>query len=336
LESGLKAEKEQTTDAEELLALSCLKPEAAPVFFSLVKRAPAALELVRTNPVLFALLAFDLSQREMPDEDIVELLGRKKRELVGFLGGIGREAGVRFMERFEVPGNYREFERTVARISDEELMKQSFARPLREVFKARRYFEAAPELREIRAFHAELSESTRTIGPSATARLLTEIQTLGRLQGRDFSGEIARSKNGAALDALYQRLIALVHESAPELLLELPSYPRKFPRAPIGEWPTIVQIVDEGELQEEARAMNHCALTMVHEFLKGDAFLFRVLEPERATLKIKKAGHRLVIEELKLVNNDEPSQATYAAVEEWLDGSARIASSPRRPEGERG
>lgn len=327
----MKAEKEQTTDAEELLALSCLKPEAAPVFFSLVKRAPAAIEFVRTNPVLFALLAFALSRKKMPDDDVVALLGCKKRELVGWLGGIEREAGVKFVERFQVPGSYREFERTIARISDEELMQKSGSRPLSEVFQARRYFEAAPELREVRAFQAELSESTRTIGPAATARLFSEIKDLGRLLDRDCSEEVARSKNGTALDALYQRLIALAHETAPELLQKVPTYPRKFPRAPVVESTTILQVADEGELREEARTMNHCALTMVDEFLKGDAFLFRVLEPERATLKLKKQGFRLVVEELKLENNDEPSPVTYAAVEAWLDGPAQSPGPTRSP-----
>lgn len=319
----MKADNEQSTDAEELLLLSCQKPDAAPVFFSLVQRAPASIELVRTNPVLFALLAFRISQVTLKDDEIAALLFRKKRELVGWLGGIEREAGVKFVERFEVPGSYREFERTMERISDEELMKQSASRPLSEVFQARRYFEASPELREIRAFNAELSENSRTIGPAATARLLAEIQAIGRSLGRDLSQEVARSKNGAALDALYQRLIIEVHDTAPELLAELPSYPRKFPRAPVFESATIVQIADEQELHFEARAMNHCVATMVHEFLKGESFLFRVLEPERGTLKLKKNGHRLVVEELKLAENHEPSQATYAAVEEWLGGALR-------------
>lgn len=313
-------QKEPSTDAEELLALSCLKPEAAPVFIALVQRAPAALQLVRKNPVLFSLLAFRVSQEELHDEELERLLGLKKRDLVGWLGGINQEAGVKFIERFEVPGNFREFERTMRRIGDEKLLQQSAHRPLSEVFQARRYFEASPELRDLRAFQAELSERTRTIGPPAAARLITEIRELGELLGRDLSSDMARCMHGAALDELRQRLITEVHACAPERLGELPTYPRKFPQAPVRPSATIIPIRDEHELHLEGREMNHCVATMVHEFIEGQAFLFRVLEPERATLKIKKKGYRLTLEELKLANNEEPSKTTYAAVEAWLGG----------------
>ncbi len=316
----MKAERHEPTDAEELLALSCQRPEAAPVFISLVKRAPAALQLVKTNPVLFSLLAFRVSQLDLSENELGDLVRRKKRELVGWLGGIEQEAGVKFIERFEVPGTYGEFERTLRRISDEQLLRESASRPLSEVFQARRYFEAAPELRDVRAFTAELSEATKTIGPPATSRLIAEIRKLGELLGRDISAEMVRCHNGAALDELRQLLIVELYDSAPDKLARLAGYPREFPRAPVAASTTILPVLNEHELHVEGRAMNHCVATQVHEFLEGQAFLFRVLEPQRATLKIKKQGYRLVVEELKLAGNEEPAPATYAAVELWLSG----------------
>ena len=47
--------------------------------------------------------------------------------------------------------------------------------------------------------------------------------------------------------------------------------------------------------------------------------LYRVLWPERATLRLSKAGERWRIAELRCHRNQEPSPETFEFVKTWLD-----------------
>ena len=73
------------------------------------------------------------------------------------------------------------------------------------------------------------------------------------------------------------------------------------------------------ELHIEGDEMDHCIVTYLDELYFGDIFVYKILEPERATLAIVKNQGKWSIKELSLKSNKSPSKRTRAQVEQWLE-----------------
>ena len=72
------------------------------------------------------------------------------------------------------------------------------------------------------------------------------------------------------------------------------------------------------ELILEGRTMHHCAAVYAQAIYKGTSYIYKVLEPERATLEIDTRGHKPTLLQLKLACNKEPDYNTYQTVQKWL------------------
>jgi hypothetical protein len=73
------------------------------------------------------------------------------------------------------------------------------------------------------------------------------------------------------------------------------------------------------DVHEEALIMGHCVLDYVWDALEGRVALYRVLQPKRATLCLRRSPSGVWgIDELRQRNNYSPGAATRDAVETWL------------------
>ena len=91
-----------------------------------------------------------------------------------------------------------------------------------------------------------------------------------------------------------------------------------FPSTPLPGIDAIRPINTGGALVEEARSMGHCVLRYAERVAEGKSYLYRVLNPERATLLIAYRITDWCIEELAGVRNQAVSPATKEVVESWL------------------
>ncbi len=126
-----------------------------------------------------------------------------------------------------------------------------------------------------------------------------------------------------------RQLIAL-HDSVVEQFNQVMSTPKQkmaFPPPPVRGCRHIQPITDAYQLLEEGRMMRHCVGSYGQVILKGESYIYRVLEPERATLELDTTRSKAVIRQVKLKCNDPPSPETIAAVQQWLDDHYRRSSS---------
>ena len=92
------------------------------------------------------------------------------------------------------------------------------------------------------------------------------------------------------------------------------------PKPPIPGSKSIVPILTGADLREEGIMQNNCVGGYVSKVRKGKTFIYRVLEPERATLEIILTTEgEWNLGQLKCHSNAKASAATHQAVESWLD-----------------
>lgn len=98
-----------------------------------------------------------------------------------------------------------------------------------------------------------------------------------------------------------------------------------FPVAPFPAARGITPITSGLELMEEGREMNHCVVSRIDEVLAGDLFVYKVAEPQRATLAIALHGStdmpgraNWIFSELQGPGNREVKPETYRHVTAWL------------------
>ncbi len=92
----------------------------------------------------------------------------------------------------------------------------------------------------------------------------------------------------------------------------------QFPAAPLPGIDIIQPIHSGAVLVDEARSMGHCVLDYAEHVAVGCGYLYRVLNPERATLWIARRNSVWGIEQLAGVRNQAVSLATKYTVESWL------------------
>ena len=92
------------------------------------------------------------------------------------------------------------------------------------------------------------------------------------------------------------------------------------PKPPIPGTEKIVPILTGADLREEGKMQNNCVGGYSYKIREGKTFIYRVLEPERATLEIIMTSEGdWNIGQLKCHSNTNASAATRQAVQSWLD-----------------
>lgn len=99
---------------------------------------------------------------------------------------------------------------------------------------------------------------------------------------------------------------------------------RIWPLPPLPGTDAIIPVSTPRMLIEEGYRMHHCIPTYVEHILDGDGYVYRVLEPERATVFIVPDPRKgFAVYEIRLVCNGEVSEETRKVVNAWLKASCR-------------
>jgi hypothetical protein len=100
-----------------------------------------------------------------------------------------------------------------------------------------------------------------------------------------------------------------------------------FPPPPVHGTPYIQPLVNPTELSEEGRELNHCVSTYARGIASGWLYFYRILEPERATVSIRR-NETWEIDQIAGPGNSEVTYATRSDVETWL-GNAQSLDEKR-------
>ena len=279
------------------------------------RAGPAAEDLCASNPALAYMVASSWefgSDRERRAQQAapVMLAYRKQREILGRLGFPAREA-LRHITRKIAPSGI-----TIPRVL---ALQGAVSRP--EVSKKLCHVQRiGPDVLQIAGGLA-----IRHVTPSV-------LEEISRLPD-DPSADLARTLGDTL--RMWRRVrrrehpplfqsVRRIHEVHDTLVHEvnrlgLGSVCSDVPNVPVAGTATIIPITSREMLLEEGRSQHNCVASYAGRVEKRQVAIYRVLEPERATLSLARRGDRWRIDQLKGPCNRPVHGKTRAAVRAWLD-----------------
>jgi hypothetical protein len=291
----------------------------------LMSRFEEARQLWRTCPVLLWFLGARVGEAHACDQEIIRLLRLPLKGLFRELFPGIESRGLTILRRIKGMSYALEDARIVRQLlRNQDFLARGTHVP---VFVWSRLRETAADLcrdrfiMESGVFRNSLEYEPQSQGDDAYHRLveyLTDSVRLGRRLG------IVQPERAVCACATVEQ-IRRVHDrwshqmNERATLTALGEKNEDFPTPPIPGTDTTIPIRTAMELHMEGREMHHCVFCHLPEIQAGEAYVYKVLSPERATLMIARSRHGgYRIEELRLACNAEPSQETVKVVERWM------------------
>lgn len=280
----------------------------------LMLKSPAAIELAGINPALcFALANYKRFREQYCTlEGAAIVAKRRQREIADWVGFPGTEAAVRILAKVPPESVSMEFLKSLRNL----IRKPKILKILSHLPKLNAGVMGILTNERLRAVTkpallAEIAECPQEIFLPNAADKLTHMMEMLALLAPEVSFPAIPSI--ARLQKAHDEVVA-------EYLRVDPLTDTLLPRPPIAGTDTIVPIRNGDELRREGREQKNCAGSLVNHIRGGNFFIYRVLQPERATLSIiMDSDENWIIRDLKCFANSNVSPATHKAVQDWLD-----------------
>lgn len=284
-----------------------------------------AYELALQCPILFLMITE--KQSVLADEEITELFCCKYRVILKRLGYVGTKAAVRFLKRINLPNITCDDLGTInAILRDEKLLGKLRHYP--EI--VRGHLQAVDKCQEIfslRVFNRVRRKDKDglegfSLRVNTFIDIYEDIIALAKMAESSCQHQLTRLKTFADLQRLHDNLVRIVNKQQ-DFNMVLMEFGDIFPPSPISGNKHIEPIKTVSELAQEGRDMCHCAVTRARSVFaaEGKRYIYKIFEPERATAEVVMRNGKQQLYSLKLANNEEPSPATYEAVNTWLNNS---------------
>ena len=283
--------------------------------------AQAAEDLLISNPALAYMVASGWEfgsdhERRACEPAPVMLVHRKQRHILGWLGIPPTEALRHIV---------RKIEPSAAAIPPLLALRRRVVLP-----------EAVKRLAHVPRINAGVLEMAGGAGLlSATPRLLEDVSRLPDDRAADLARTLTdatrmwravRRREPLPVFATAQRIVEIHDGLVAEVnRLGLGSINGDLPDAPVPGTDTILPITSRQMLFEEGRHQHNCVGSYAGRVATGRMAIYRVLQPERATLSLAKRAGRWHIDQLKGACNRPVRPDTRQAVLAWLaaeDGGA--------------
>jgi len=285
---------------------------------------PAAYDLAVNSPILFLLLAESYFLTDLFNEiDLDPLLRLKRKDILCRLGYAGSKSMLNFSGKIELDCCGEEDFLFIKKILSSPLLLRKF-RHFPSI--TRVHLTAAgkfPALLQYSFFRKALLRDAVDLPSLASMfEVYKDTIRLGReLEKKRIHRRIVGFELFEQLHNLHDRWVAEYNRYRNETT----SYDRllrrhgeKFPTPPVPGNDTIIPVKTLSELILEGRTMHHCVTIYAKEIYKGTSYIYKVLEPERATLEIDTCRQKPTLLQLKLACNKEPDYNTYQTVQKWL------------------
>lgn len=303
-------------------------PDHQWAMLKLMKVAPRMADLAASSPVLaFCLCSNWVFRRTRPEPAEVQALRyalARQRTIAGFLGFPAREAVVRVLRRIEPEsagmGALTNLRTTVTERTD--------------------ILEVLGHLPAINRGALGLVTTARLL-PLLTPTLVTEVAAMGpessdipellmdivrveadlassRRLGPIVSVDRAREVHESLINARRAETERLARARGRATHVGGSSRRGEFPMPPVPGTPTLIPIATKAELIEEGRTMCHCVANHVSDVCGGHVFVYRMTNPERATLAIVKRRRGWAVLDFRKRLNKKPSLESWQVVNDWL------------------
>lgn len=306
----------------------------------LINEAPSGRDLAISNPVLaYALANSSEFRRTMPKAAAIQSIfhsHHKQRIILEWMGFPGTEAMVRLMKKIVPqavsPSRLRRLCSAVTadqkaakllayhRKINAGMLELVLGRNLADLVTPRLLADIAQADSELSVPHTadQLFQALEILGEIGSRRRIPRLTSIRR--AREFCDDV-----DAEYRAHRQRqreIIAAMQARAEEQRRTRKTRGKKdrtFPVPPVPGTETIVPITCKAELVKEGDEQGNCVASYERRIIEGNAYIYKVLAPDRSTLSIVKgAGGCWRRSELKKKRNRKVSKKTILAVDHWL------------------
>lgn len=280
----------------------------------LMQKSPAAIELAGINPALcFALASYKIfRERFCTLEGATIVSKRRQRDIAEWVGFSGTDATARILAKVRT-----------------ESVGVDFLKSLSAMMRQPEKLKILSHLPRLNAGVLGILSKDRLLAVIRPV-LLSEIASVPEEDlhphAADMISHLLDMKRIVAPDAPPPRIHSLaclqtLHDMVlAEFLLMDQQHGGALPKPPIPGSKKIVPILTGADLCEEGKMQNNCVGGYVYKIREGKTFIYRVLEPERATLEIIMTSEGdWIIGQLKCYSNTNASAATRQTVQSWLD-----------------
>lgn len=282
---------------------------------------PFARDLLFTNPVLLWLAACHSPEEINP----VDILGKKQSEILKALYGTGSESKVRFLKKIQIENGNEEALFIIQKALQSPDMPAVFRHwkkiPIPALAVAERHplLRQSPFLRNVAENEFDLYQAYAEA--EKLIRIWPDIKRMGRqLEISNLPGILKKVYTYRDLESIHDRWVQKLNRRMAERIKNNEIDPSQmFPFPPLEGTESIVPITNALELALESNAMRHCVVSYEVKIRKGLSYIYRIMEPERATLEIgfTSDGDCKIIQ-LKTFANGNPSGQTWEHVQQWL------------------
>lgn len=134
-------------------------------------------------------------------------------------------------------------------------------------------------------------------------------------------------KSALQIKKLHDALAVELSRKNREAIIE--KYGEDLPPSPLKGTEAIVHISKVLDLLAEGEEMAHCVGGYVERVMNGSVYIYRILEPERATLEVERMPDgKFRIVQVKLYKNGDVSNKTLMLLKNWLGGVEADAECP--------
>ncbi|WP_346350469.1 PcfJ domain-containing protein [Oceanimonas sp. AH20CE76] len=285
-------------------------------------REPAAGELFAHSPHLLWLLVAHSELEGWPAIQVSALLSAPRRNVVQALGGEGSKALLKLLGRVQlVRGDLKEC-RLLLQLCREQtpmmlrVLAQQPALTIYHVLFAVRF----PELLQSRFML--LNEVSRFSSCDALTARLKSISRIWQdvlrlaeaLNIPDAGRALNRCADMDALNRLHDRWTDRLNRQHC-LAAHGSMY---FPAPPLPGNEHIIPIETLEDLQAEGRLMRHCVASYVNRIMAGECYIYRIMQPQRATFELGYSQGQLTVMQVQLQRNHRASNETHQAIHDWL------------------
>jgi hypothetical protein len=291
-------------------------------------------DLADSNVNLLWLLVLAAYEGRLPPSSFVSLCRRKQVDVVAELTGRGAKAHVKFLRKVQLADGSLSEARTIQSALFEPRILESVrhlpAIPVRLLSLLTRYPRLASDA-FIPLIAAKLAEPEGD-DPDKLFSLHQRLTGLGRVATTLRVEQVREALAGPVVAEVLREARPAARASTrdiPELALE-----ETFPSPPLPGSSDIVPITTFSALREEAETQRNCVLGYAGSVRNREAYLYRVLRPERATVEVTCQDGVWALGQVKLARNVEPGRKTVLLVKRWFKNATREAETDRRPAAE--
>lgn len=299
-------------------------------------------DILLHSPNLCWLTVCFANERKWSIDDVAKILQLKRIEIVELLFNSKSKKLLTLIQKIKfLKGSRGEFEMLVRQLTSDEFISTFYHWSLVPV-QAIHLVNKRPTFLRSKLLREELDVNKGWLGNGMKFNeieiLFDDLQRVCALLGKEITAKVWQNiESEAQLRHLHDKWVDRYNNSPEGILVANAEFEREmelnarrglnnerqksndpFPLCPIGDLDNFIQIKTPLALLQEGKSMRHCVGAYSAILYDNNSFIYRLLEPERATVEIQLCDNKLNIKQFKLSCNRKPSSESYAVVYELI------------------